>query len=284
MIKGIDINSNNNILNWQEVANSGVEVLINKATEGNFYQDKYFDYRYKTVRPLGIKFGCYHFAGKHGATNEAEYFANYIKGYEFDTILFLDIEQPPESYGWQWGDSLSPSEYVNEFIPAIEKLTGLECGIYTGQCFYEDFLQNKISSDIKLWIAKYSSNPPTGYPTISWQYSESGTVQGAEKANSIDLDYFNENILLSNGGSKKVENIVVYHYGADEHSAEILADYLQCPTISSDKKFDYTCVKNIYGVGCKKEDYTSYLTKLISGVDKYGTCRAVLDFIANGGK
>ena len=204
-MKGIDINSENNILNWQDVANDEVQILINKATEGNFYQDRYFDYRYKTVRPLGIKMGFYHFAGKHGAEAEAEYFASFIKGYTPDTILWLDIEQPPESYGWQWGDNLNPSEYVNTFIPYIQKLTGIECGIYSGECFYKDFLQNKIDSNIKLWIAKYSSNSPIGYPNNSWQYSESGTVSGAEQPNSIDMDWFNENILLSNVDTKKVD-------------------------------------------------------------------------------
>lgn len=284
MIKGIDINSNNNILNWQEVANYGVQVLINKATEGNFYQDKYFDYRYKTVRPLNIKFGCYHFAGKHGATNEAEYFANYIKGYQFDTILFLDIEQPPKSYGWQWGDSLSPSEYVNEFIPAIQKLTNCECGIYTGECFYEDFLQGKVSSDIKLWIAKYSSNPPIGYPTNSWQYSETGTVAGAEQANSIDLDYFSENILSGNGGSKKVENIIICGEGADERIARYLEDYLHCPIVTRNNLTQdiIDTTKHIFVVGgtWKPTDNAT----LISGQGRNDTAQAVLNFIKNGGK
>lgn len=82
----------------------------------------------------------------------------------------------------------------------------------------------------------------------------------------------------------KVENIVIYHRGADEHSAEILADYLNCPTISNDRKFDFSCVKNVYAVGGTKEQYTSYLTKLISGADRYATDQAVLDFIKNGGK
>lgn len=83
---------------------------------------------------------------------------------------------------------------------------------------------------------------------------------------------------------KKVENLVIYTYGADMHSAEILADYLNCPTISNSRNFDYTCVKNIYAVGGKATQYTSYLTKLIAGGDRFATNQAVLDFIKSGGK
>lgn len=83
---------------------------------------------------------------------------------------------------------------------------------------------------------------------------------------------------------KKVKCIVIYNVGADQNSAEILADYLQCPTISNSRKFDYSQIETVYAVGGKKEQYTSYLTKLIAGADRYKTNQAVLDFIKAGGK
>ncbi len=101
-----------------------------------------------------------------------------------------------------------------------------------------------------------------------------------------DAEYWFKNNKFEDklGGTKKVENLVVYNYGPDMHSAEILADFLNCPTISNGRSFDYNCVKNIYAVGGTADQYTSYLTKLISGGDRYTTDQAVLDFIKNGGK
>ena len=64
----------------------------------------------------------------------------------------------------------------------------------------------------------------------------------------------------------------------------MLADYLSCPTISNSRKFDFSQVENVYAVGGNKKQYTSYLTRLISGKDRYATNQAVLDFIKNGGK
>ena len=41
---------------------------------------------------LGKKLGVYHFAGKNGASQEAEYFVNNIKGYIGKALLALDWE------------------------------------------------------------------------------------------------------------------------------------------------------------------------------------------------
>jgi lysozyme len=194
MLKGIDINSNNDVEDWQKVKDSGIQVVINKATEGNFYKDKYLNYRYPRVRTVGLKISFYHFAGKHGAVTEAEYFLDYIKNLKPDTILWLDIEQPPASYGWQWTKQTAV-DYVNKFIPYIRS-KGYDIGIYTGEYFYNIFLKGNISNNVKLWIAKYSSISPIGYPTNSWQYSESGSVPGI--VGHVDMDYFNENILIDN--------------------------------------------------------------------------------------
>ncbi len=75
-----------------------------------------------------------------------------------------------------------------------------------------------------------------------------------------------------------MKNIVVYNYGPDQNSAEILADYLNCPTISNGRKFDFSQVENVYAVGGNEKQYTSYLTKLISGSDRYATMQLVLKF------
>lgn len=204
MLKGIDINSDNDVQDWQKVKDSGVQVVINKATEGNFYRDKYLGYRYPRVRVAGLKLGFYHFAGKHGPETEAQYFLDYIKDLKSDTILWLDIEQPPQSYGWQWTRSTAV-DYVSNFISYI-KSKGYEVGIYTGEYFYNMFLKGNILSDIKLWIAKYSSVSPIGYPTNSWQYSESGCVPGIIGA--VDMDLFAENVLVSDNAKPVASKVV----------------------------------------------------------------------------
>jgi len=120
------------------------------------------------------------------------------------------------------------------------------------------------------------------YPSsASWQYSESGNLEGV--VGNVDLDYFIDDSFIS-GGVNKVNDVVIYNDIADQRVAEMLADFLNCPTIWGARKFDFSVVKNVYGVGGTADQYTSYLTKLISGEDRYNTNQAVLDFIKNGGK
>jgi GH24 family phage-related lysozyme (muramidase) len=117
-----------------------------------------------------------------------------------------------------------------------------------------------------------------------WDKGGGQVISGLLRRRKAEAAMFFDNNNDKVEEEKKVENLVIYNYGTDMHSAEILADYLSCPTISNGRKFDYTCVKNIYAVGGKKEQYTTYLTKLIAGADRYATDQAVLDFIKNGGK
>lgn len=84
------------------------------------------------------------------------------------------------------------------------------------------------------------------------------------------------------GGVKKVEKIVIYNGVADQRSAELLADYLKCPTISNERAFDYSCVEHVFAVGGKKENYTSHLKTLLAGSNRFETTQKVLDYVKAG--
>ncbi|MFL0197490.1 GH25 family lysozyme [Clostridium sp. WILCCON 0269] len=283
MLKGIDINSEKWVNDWDKVKNAGIEVIINKATEGTYYEDKYLSYRVSKCKELGINIGVYHFAGNQDIPSEVNAFISYTKDYSLDTIFWLDIEQPPSSYSWSWAGN-DPANFVNTFTNLFEQKTGKEIGGYTNKYFYETFLNGKISSVLKLWIAAYgvNNNP---YPQYSWQYSETGSVDGID--GNVDMNWFAENILVTadSGGDskKKVENIICINNSVDERAGKYLADYLQCPIIDNSLvKFDYSVVENVYCVG--GGEFTAYAKKIIKGGDRYGTCQAVLDFIKNAGK
>ena len=273
-MKGIDIYEGDNIQDWNAIKNAGIEVVIQKATQGTTHIDKLLQYRYPKMKEAGVKVGFYHFANNTGDPEaQAEYFLNTITGLQSDTVLWLDIEAEEN---WNKQDAIN---FANQFIDYIQK-QGHKIGVYSGESFYKDYLEGNIL-EVPLWIASYGKQPSL-YPNCSWQYSENGQLNGIE--GNVDLDYFQDNILINNTEVNKVETIVIYNYGPDMHSAEILADYLNCPTIANSRTFDYSCVKNVYAVGGKASQYTSYLTKLIAGSDRFTTDEAVADFIKNGGK
>lgn len=94
--KGVDVYEYSNISDYQQLKNSGVSVVIQKASEGMTYNDKLLSYRASMLPQYGFKIGYYHFATNNGQpVAQAQHFLNQIQGLHSDTILWLDIENQP---------------------------------------------------------------------------------------------------------------------------------------------------------------------------------------------
>lgn len=276
MIKGVDISNLNGSVNIDLIKDEGHAFVIAKATEGGTFVDKFYNDNIKKAKALGLVTGAYHFArftDKSKAIQEANFFKSIAAAATPDFVV-LDFEQ--ECNGDMTDACLAFLNIVSSIAPAV---------IYCNPSYIKAYLNSNITK-YPLWVAHYGVSTPStplwGEYAI-WQYSEKGQISGI--SGYVDLNYMTENFYnFLKGGKKKVKNIVIYNYGPDQHSAEILADFLNCPTIANNRKFDFTQVENVYAVGCSKAQYTGYLTKLIAGSDRYATNQAVLDFIKNGGK
>ncbi|NMM64399.1 hypothetical protein HBE96_17400 [Clostridium sp. P21] len=268
MLKGIDVYEGDDIEDFN-LLKQNVDLLIQKATEGVTHIDSLIHYRYGNCKSIGIPIGFYHFASFNSVNpiGEAQHFLSVISEFESDTILWLDIE---EDTRWSKQNAIN---YANQFINYVQS-QGYKIGIYTGESFYLEYLQGNIT-DIPLWLAKYSSKEPCLYPNCSWQYSDKGQIEGI--VTQTDLDYFQESILITTGGKKKVKNIVVYNGIADQRIAEYLADKLNCPTILGSRPFDYSIVEDVYAVG--GGEFTSYVKQKFTGVDRFETLDLVREFI-----
>ena len=60
-MKGIDVSSHNEHINWSLVKNYGIECAYIKATEGTTYQDSYLNSHYNGAKSVGLLTGFYHF-------------------------------------------------------------------------------------------------------------------------------------------------------------------------------------------------------------------------------
>lgn len=276
MIKGSDISNLNGSVNIILLKNAGHKFVISKATEGATFLDKYYKSNAANTKALGLIAGAYHFANFQDtakAIREAKFFKS-IASASKPNFVVLDFEQ--KCSGDMTDSCLKFLDIISDIAPAL---------IYCNPSHITAHLNSRITR-YPLWVAHYEVQSPkfTLWNKYSiWQFMDKGQVSGI--SGYIDLNYMqNDFYSLLKGGRKNVENIVIYNYGPDQHSAEILADYLNCPTISNSRKFDFSQVKNVYAVGGKKEQYTSYLTKLLSGANRYLTNQVVLNFIKNGGK
>lgn len=184
-MNGIDIYEGDNIQDWSAVKNAGIEVVIQKATQGTTHIDSLLHYRYPKMKDVGFKIGFYHFANNDGNPEaQAQHFLDAISGLQSDTVLWLDIEAEES---WNKDAAIS---FANAFITYIEN-KGFKTGIYTGNSFYNDYLAGNIPS-VPLWLASYGKQPSLYPSSASWQYSESGSLAGV--VGNVDLDYFVDDI------------------------------------------------------------------------------------------
>ena len=219
-MKGIDIYEGDNISDWNVIKNTdGIEVVIQKATQGISHVDSLLNYRYPRIKQAGLKLGFYHFANGNDPISEAKHFLSTIAGLKNDTVLWLDIEGEES---WSKSHAIN---FANSFIQYIQS-QGYKIGIYTGASFYNDYLAGNIS-DVPLWLASYGRQPSLYPSRASWQYSESGRLNGA--VGNVDLDYFIDDIFSGNVAiaqpSKFTETIKSLQYDLNsEYNAGLVID------------------------------------------------------------
>ncbi len=193
-MKGIDVSNNNGGIDFLKVKNSGIEVVIIKATEGVDWIDPYLEKHYKEACGKGFSIGFYHFMSeKTNPSKQAEDFYKTIKDKEYNVLPCLDIETN--------NAGRTPKEITDrclEFLRKFKELSGLDCMIYTGGYFGRDNLDSRIKN-YKAWIAHYGVETPmdTGFKdVVGHQYTENGYVEGVGK---VDMNNFTEGILIEGG-------------------------------------------------------------------------------------
>jgi lysozyme len=79
---GIDVSNNDGSVNWSSVYSNGARFAFAKATEGNYFQDAYYNGNMTNGKNAGLKMGAYDFArpDQNCASTEANYFWNFAGG------------------------------------------------------------------------------------------------------------------------------------------------------------------------------------------------------------
>ncbi|MCR3760326.1 peptidoglycan-binding protein [Clostridium felsineum] len=191
-MKGIDIYSGNEVVDFNAIKNSGVEVVYIKATEGITYTDCTYKDFYNRAKAAGLKVGFYHFLRANDPVIEAEHFLNAISGLELDCKCAIDVEV---TFG-QGNDKISSN--VRQFADYL-KAKGIDTCIYTYTNFYKNNLNESIRN-IPLWVAEYGVDRPNiSSEYVGFQHSENGSLSGIN--GDVDLNEFGEGILIGKIGA-----------------------------------------------------------------------------------
>lgn len=206
-MKGIDISSYNQNVNFQSVKKSGIEMVYIKATEGLTYTNPLLKSQYTGAKAAGLKIGFYHFLRANDPVLEAKFFLSAISGLSVNCKYAIDVEV---TLGQTVTKISSNVRLFANYLISNKK----EVCIYTGDYFYANNLNSTVK-DIPLWVAHYGVSKPDAVNYVGFQYSSSGSVNGVTGA--VDLDEFSDGIFIT--GSTSTINTIVQSF---QHAVNLI--------------------------------------------------------------
>jgi GH25 family lysozyme M1 (1,4-beta-N-acetylmuramidase) len=219
--QGIDVASfqeQPTAINWSQVAGAGIKFAAIKATEGDYYTNKYALTDLVNAKAAGLAVLAYAYAIPDGdgasadPVVQADDLIDYLKtGTAGVPPLMLDIEYNPNPDGTGQCYGLSQSamvSWVAAFVAEVQKRTGQQPVIYTPIGWWSTCTGGSGTfGQVPLWTPYYSATatsppPTTGWSSWAfWQYSSTGTVTGI--AGQTDLDQLNPAVVpLLNPGNR----------------------------------------------------------------------------------
>lgn len=204
---GIDVSSNNGVINWDEVKSQGVEFVIIRCGYGSDYKnqdDTQFERNYNECKRLGIPVGTYLYSyacNIEQAKSEANHVLRLINGKQFELGVWFDME---DADGYKARNNVAYSTCVDiceTFCNIIEE-KDLLVGIYANL----DWLNNKINSSrldrFKKWVAQWTTKCTYNKPYAIWQFGGETNLIRSNKLNgingSVDMNYLVDESILSN--------------------------------------------------------------------------------------
>lgn len=186
-IPGIDVSSNNGVINWKEVAGFGIKFAFIKATEGITVIDPQFKANWQEARENGIICSPYHFfhPGDDPQTTARVF---------MDTVGVLEANDLPPCLDFE---VLDKSSVFSATYAATSWLQLIDVGlkktpiVYSDLGFFEELKLPQSFSQYPLYQAELSTTPKVASPwkDISfWQYSWTGKVPGI--STNVDMDVF----------------------------------------------------------------------------------------------
>lgn len=192
--KGIDVSSHQGKIDWNLVAQDGVEFAIIRlgyrgwGSEGKLMEDTQFDANIQGAKAAGIKVGVYFFSQ---AVNDEEVLAeanlvlDKIAPYQLDCPVVYDVEMTSEDGRMNRISVEERTHLAQLFCQTIEN-AGYEPMIYHNTQMGALMIDVAALEEYDKWYAYYNSKMFYPYEYKIWQYSDKGRIQGINT--DVDLN------------------------------------------------------------------------------------------------
>lgn len=195
---GVDVSHMQGRIDWEEVANDGVEFAIIRAggrgygvETGTLYEDTRFRENLKGAQKAGLQVGTYFFSQATSiqeAEEEARFLLDLLDGAPLGGPVVFDWENiDHDTARTDNVDTKTLTAAAQAFCQIIEQ-AGYQPMIYLNQ--YMAYLRYDLAQvcGYPFWLAQYSEQPDFPYEFWMWQYTDQGEVDGIR--GNVDLNLF----------------------------------------------------------------------------------------------
>lgn len=193
--QGIDVSKWQGTIDFSQVAESGIQVVYIKATQGTNYISPTLESNYINAKANGLKIGFYHYVtarNEEEARDEAQFFASKISGKQIDCKLAMDFEE----FGNLNNDEINAIGLA--FIKRLEEIIGKPAIVYSNTYTARTIWNGEILN-YPLWVAEYGVSEPQNNGKwekyVGWQYSDTGQISGI--SGYVDRDIFTKEIFIN---------------------------------------------------------------------------------------
>ena len=182
-VRGIDISAHNGEIDFSKVAESGIDFVFIKATEGGDFNDRNFKKNYEGARKAGLHTGVYHFFRfDREGVDQGMNFIRTVGTRRPPLGFVIDVEKAGNP------DSIPPDVVKRRLFSMVDylNLLGIRVMFYTNVEGYYDYIADTFPG-APLWICSFHKNPINAEWTF-WQHNHHGNVEGI--SGDVDLNSF----------------------------------------------------------------------------------------------
>lgn len=192
--KGIDVSRHQGTIDWNMVAQDGVEFAFIRGGyrgygSGKMMEDEFFEENIKGALQAGIKVGVYFYSqavSREEVLEEAQFVLDKIAPYKIECPVVFDVERVSEGEGRMNAISMEDrTAFTALFCQTVEN-AGYRPMIYHNTEMGVMMLGLSDLEAYDKWFAAYSDLFYYPYDYKVWQYSQSGRVQGIQ--GDVDLN------------------------------------------------------------------------------------------------
>lgn len=195
--KGIDVSRHQGVIDWNLVAQDGVEFAFIRVGyrgygTGKMMEDDQFEANIQGAIAAGIKVGVYYYSQaitREEVLEEAAFVLEKIGPYKIDCPVVFDVEKVSGEPGRMNDISVDDrTEFARLFCETIEA-QGYKPMIYHNTEMGAMMIRPELLEEYDKWFAAYSDTFYYPYEYKVWQYSQSGRVQGINGAVDLNISF-----------------------------------------------------------------------------------------------